>query len=174
MLQGAVDDAGPVEPGHHGEPPGDGGGLESANLLHPPDVELEVRPLRDQRVQAALGAPGQVAAQIGFGVLARGALKAGQVGSHCQPQPVSERLRRIGGREGQFGEGRHALTLQRRAVTVKLTSTRLAAEPDVHPKGDDVKIYSAAEHLIGHTRTAERAANALITARVAALRGRRV
>ena len=51
---------------------------------------------------------------------------------------------------------------------------RIAAEPDGHPKGDDVKIYSAAEHLIGHTRTAERAANALITARVAALRGRRV
>ena len=52
--------------------------------------------------------------------------------------------------------------------------TLFAAEPDVHPKGDDVKIYSAAEHLIGHTRTAERAANGLITARVAALRGRRV
>jgi hypothetical protein len=89
-----------------------------------------VRPLRCQRVQAALGAPAQVAAQIGFGVLARGALKAGQVGSHCQPQPVSERLRRIGGREGQFGEGRHALTLQRRAVTVKLTSTHLTADED--------------------------------------------
>jgi hypothetical protein len=60
--------------------------------------------LRDQRVQAALGAPGQVAAQVGFGVLARAALKRGQVGSHCQPKPVSERLRRIGGRGGQFGE----------------------------------------------------------------------
>jgi hypothetical protein len=109
MLQGAVDDAGPVEPGHDGEPPGDGGGL------------------RGQRVQAVLGAPGQVAAQVGFGVLAGGTLEAGQVGSHCQPQPVSERFRRIGGREGQLGECRHALTLQRHAVSVKLTSTHLAA-----------------------------------------------
>jgi len=90
------------------------GGLESADFLHPPDVELEVRPLRGQRVQAALGTPSQVAAQIGCGVLARGALRAGQVGSHCQRQPVSEWLRMIGGRERQFGEGRHAMTLQRR------------------------------------------------------------
>jgi hypothetical protein len=128
MLAGAVDDTCPVEPGHHGEPPGDGSGLESANLLHPADVELQLRPLRDQRVHLAVGVPGQVAAQIGFGVLAGGAPKAGQVGSHCQRQPVGERLRRIGEREGQLGVGRHALTLQRPAATVKLTSTHLAAD----------------------------------------------
>ena len=98
MLQDAVQDAGPVEPGRYREPPGHGGGLEPADLLHPADVELEVRPPGGQRIQATLGAPGQVAAQVGLGVLAGGALEAGQVGSHCQPQLVSERHRRIGGR----------------------------------------------------------------------------
>ena len=61
-----------------------------------------------QRVQAALGAPCEVAAEIRFGVLAGGALEAGQVGSYRQSQPIGERLRRIGGRRGQFGEGHHA------------------------------------------------------------------
>jgi hypothetical protein len=50
-----------------------------------------MRPPRGQRVQAALGAPGQVAAQVRFGVLTGGALEAGQVGSRCQSQPVGER-----------------------------------------------------------------------------------
>ncbi len=127
MLQDAIEDAGPVEPGRDGEPPGHGGGPEPADFLHPPDVQLEVRPLRGQRVQAVLGAPGQVAAQVGFGVLAGGALEAGQVGGYCQPQPVGERLRRIGRRWGQLGEGHHALTLRRLTVTVKLTNTQLAA-----------------------------------------------
>jgi hypothetical protein len=91
MRQDAVQGAGPVEPGRHREPPGDGGGLEPADLLHPPDVQFQVWPLRGQRVQGVLGAPGQVAAQVGFGVLARAALEAGQVGSYCQSQPVDER-----------------------------------------------------------------------------------
>ena len=81
MLDDAVEDAGPVEPGGDGEPPGDGGGLEPADLLHPPDVELEVRTLGGQRVQGVLGAPGQVAAQVRFGVLAGGAREAGQAGA---------------------------------------------------------------------------------------------
>ena len=86
-----------------------------------------MRPLGGQQVPAALGAPGQVAAQVGFGVLAGGALEAGQVGGHCQPQPVSEWLRRIGGREGQLCECRHVVTLPRLAVTVKLINTHPAA-----------------------------------------------
>jgi hypothetical protein len=97
MLQHAVEDASPVEPGRDREPAGHGGGLEPADLLHPPDVQLQVRALRGQRVQAALGAPGQVAAQVGFGVRAGGALEAGQVGSYCQSQPVGERRQRTGG-----------------------------------------------------------------------------
>jgi hypothetical protein len=76
VFQDAVEDAGPVEPGRDREPPRYGGGLEPADLLHPPDVQLQVRPLGGQRVQAALGAPGQVAAQVGFGVLAGWALEA--------------------------------------------------------------------------------------------------
>ncbi len=55
MRQDAVQDAGPVEPGRYREPPGYGGGPEPADLLHPPDVQLQVRPLCGQRVQAALG-----------------------------------------------------------------------------------------------------------------------
>jgi hypothetical protein len=96
MFQKTVEDAGTVEPGRDGEPPGDGGGLEPADLLHPADVQLQVRPLRGQRVQAALGAPGQVAAQVRLGVLAGGALEAGQVGAHCESQLVSEQLGRMG------------------------------------------------------------------------------
>jgi len=62
-----------------------------------PDVQLRVRPLGSQRVQAAFGGPGQVAAQIGFAVLPGGAFDAGEVGGYCQPQPVIERLRRNAG-----------------------------------------------------------------------------
>jgi NAD(P)-dependent dehydrogenase (short-subunit alcohol dehydrogenase family) len=43
---------------------GHGGGLEPADLLHPPDVQLQVRSPGGQRVQALLGTPGEVAAQI--------------------------------------------------------------------------------------------------------------
>jgi hypothetical protein len=96
VLQDAVEGAGAVEPGRDREPPEYGGGLEPADLLHPPDIQFQVRPLRGQRVQAVLGAPGQAAAQIGFGVLAGGAFEASQVGGYCQPELVGERRRRIG------------------------------------------------------------------------------
>jgi Arc/MetJ family transcription regulator len=125
VLQDAVEGAGAVEPGHNREPPGDGGGLEPADLLHPPDVQLEVRPL-GERVQAALGAPGQIAAQVRFGVLAGGALEAGQVGSHCQPQLVSERHQGIGRHRGQVAEGHHVLTV----LLLTSRSDRAAGLPD--------------------------------------------
>ena len=64
-------------------------------------------------------------------MLAGGAFEAGQVGGHCQPQLVSEWLRRIGGRADQLGEGCHTTTLQRLAVAVKLTNMHLAACADV-------------------------------------------
>ena len=44
MLDEAVQEASPVEPGRHGESAGRGGGLEPADLLHPPDVQLQARP----------------------------------------------------------------------------------------------------------------------------------
>ena len=50
VLQDAIDDAGPVEPGGDREAPGDCRGLEPADLLRPPDVQLQMR---------ALGSPGQ-------------------------------------------------------------------------------------------------------------------
>ena len=43
-----------------------------------------------QRVQSALCAPGEVAAQAGRGVLAGGVLETAQAGSHRQPQLISE------------------------------------------------------------------------------------
>jgi hypothetical protein len=85
VFQQAVDNAGRVEPGGDREAPGDGGGLEPADLLHPPDVQLQVRAACSQRVQAAFCAPGQVAAQVGLSVVAGGALETGQVGSRRQP-----------------------------------------------------------------------------------------
>jgi hypothetical protein len=76
MLQDSVDGAGAVEPGRDGEPPGDGGGLEPAGFLHPPDVQLQVETLDGQRVQAVIGAPGEGAAQVRFGMLTGRALEA--------------------------------------------------------------------------------------------------
>ena len=42
-----------------------------------------------QWVEAALSAPGEEGAQVGFGVLAGGALEPGRAGSHCQPQRIT-------------------------------------------------------------------------------------
>jgi hypothetical protein len=50
MFQQAIDNARPVEPRGDGEPPGDGGGLEPADLLHPADVQLQVRPSCSQGI----------------------------------------------------------------------------------------------------------------------------
>ena len=51
VLHDPVDGAGPVEPGRNREPAGHRRRLEPADLLHPPDVELEVRTMGGQRVQ---------------------------------------------------------------------------------------------------------------------------
>lgn len=71
--------------------------LEPADLLHPADIQLQVRSAGGQRVQAAVSAPGQVAAQIGLGVLPGRTLEPGQVASYCQPQLISRRDKTIGG-----------------------------------------------------------------------------
>jgi hypothetical protein len=108
MFQQAVDHAGPVEPGGDGEPPGHCRGLEPADFLHPPDVQLEVRPARGERVHATFRAPEKVATQVGLGVIPEGALKTGQVGRHRQPQLISERRQRMRRDGRQIGEGPHA------------------------------------------------------------------
>jgi hypothetical protein len=67
VVQQAIDDAGPVEPGGDRNRPRDRGRLEAADLLHPPEVQLKVRAVTSQRVQVAFSAPGQEAAQVGLG-----------------------------------------------------------------------------------------------------------
>jgi hypothetical protein len=59
-----------------------------------------------------LRAPGQVAAQVGLGVVAGGTLEPGQVGSHRQPQLISERHQMIGRDRRKVGEVHHAQTLR--------------------------------------------------------------
>jgi hypothetical protein len=90
--------------------------------------KLQVRAPRSQRVQAALSAPGQEGAQVGFGVLAGGALETGQVGSHCQPQLISERLgTTAGGDRGKLGEVHHAPTMLPSHTATKVTKAMQGA-----------------------------------------------
>lgn len=57
VLQDPVDDTGPVEPGRDREAPGPGRWLEPADLLYPPDVQLQMRALGGARIaEAALDA----------------------------------------------------------------------------------------------------------------------
>jgi hypothetical protein len=63
-----------------------------------------VRPPGGQRIQATLGAPGQVTAQVGLGVLAAGALEAGVSRSWLYTQPdISGQIRRL--RKNTHGAG---------------------------------------------------------------------
>ena len=75
----AVDDRGAVEADDDRHPAGDGGRLEPADLLHPPHVELDLRAGRGERVEAAVGAPAEVGAQVGLRVRPRHGLVPGQV-----------------------------------------------------------------------------------------------
>jgi hypothetical protein len=90
-----------------------------------------VRPPGGQRVQAALGAPGQVTAQIGFGVLAGGSLESGQVGGHCPPQLISERHQMIRWDGRQLGEVHHAQMLRPLRAAAKPANVPGFAEADV-------------------------------------------
>jgi hypothetical protein len=51
-----------------------------------------------ERVKVAVGAPREVAAQIGVGVVAGSALEPGKLGGHREPRPVS--MLHQGGRGG--------------------------------------------------------------------------
>jgi hypothetical protein len=81
------------------------------DLLHPPDKQLQVRAPGQERVQAALGAPGEIAAQIGVRVVSGGALEPGKIGSYCEPQPISMRDQ-ITGPGGLLVVVHHASTLR--------------------------------------------------------------
>jgi hypothetical protein len=67
-LERTVDHAGPVEAGDHGYAARHRGRLESAHLLQPPQIQLDVRAGSCQRVEAGPPAPGEVAAEVGLGV----------------------------------------------------------------------------------------------------------
>lgn len=89
-----------------------------------------MRAARGERVQAAFCAPGQVAAQVGLGVIPGGALETGQVRRDRQPQLISERRQRIRREGRQVGEGPHAQTLR------------------LNPRREAQKVPSAAEARI--------------------------
>jgi hypothetical protein len=50
--------------------------------------ELQMRAPGQERIQAAFGTPGEIAAQIGVGVVSGGALEPGKIGCHREPQPI--------------------------------------------------------------------------------------
>ncbi|MCA1783838.1 MAG: hypothetical protein LC679_17195 [Intrasporangiaceae bacterium] len=96
VRQDLVDHAGPVEPGHDRDPAADRGRLVPAHFLHPPHIQLDVGPLRGQRVQAAFLAPGDEGAQVGLAVHTRLALEPGQVGSDGATKTVRDRRKHDG------------------------------------------------------------------------------
>ena len=100
VIEHSVDDAGSVEADQDRKPTGDRGRLVAAHLLHPPEVDPDVWPLGLEWVQVLLGAPDEVAAEVGLGVNAGLALASGQVGSDCQPESAV----------GELGEGREDLS----------------------------------------------------------------
>jgi hypothetical protein len=105
--QHPVDDAGAEEAGDDRDPAGHGGGLEPAYLLHPADVERDVRALGSQWLEPAFGAPAQEHPQVGLGVGTRQALVAGEVPGHSPTKNIGPF---DGDRQRQnFHRGSHAL-----------------------------------------------------------------
>lgn len=62
--------------------------LEAADFLHPPNVQLDLRPVRLQRFDATLAAPHQVGAQIRLGMDTGLATVTGQVSGDCPHQRI--------------------------------------------------------------------------------------
>jgi hypothetical protein len=89
VVEPAIDHGCPVEAGDDREPARDRGRLEVADLLHPPDVQLQVRSPSRQRMQMTLGAPGEEAARVGAGVLSRRPVERGEIGGHSSVELVS-------------------------------------------------------------------------------------
>jgi hypothetical protein len=53
--------------------------------------ETGVYPLLRRVRYKRSGTPGEIAAQVGVGVVSGGALEPGEIGGHCEPQPISMR-----------------------------------------------------------------------------------
>jgi hypothetical protein len=98
VFQDAVDEAGPIEAGNHGQPPGDGGGLEPADVLHPPQVQLEVVALCAQRRELARLTPREEHPQVRLSVLMRDAPIAREVSDSRQSELTRALLRGVDGR----------------------------------------------------------------------------
>ena len=60
----AIDDGEAVEADDGGQAPADGGPGQTALLIHPPGVELNVDPEHGEGLQADLGAPGEPSSQV--------------------------------------------------------------------------------------------------------------
>jgi hypothetical protein len=112
VVQDAVDDAGPVEPGGDRKAPGNRRGPEQADLLHPPDIQLQMRAPGQEGIQAAFGTPGEIAAQVGVGVFSGGALETGEISGHGEPQPISMRNEAAGLGGDKLVVMHHASTLR--------------------------------------------------------------
>ena len=91
VLEDLVDHAGAVEAGDHGHPPAHRRRLEPLGLMHPPDVQLEVRTPRSEGIEGALLTPVEVGAQIGIGVNASLARETGEVAGQGDTQSVGGR-----------------------------------------------------------------------------------
>jgi hypothetical protein len=104
VLKHPVDDAGAEEAAHHRGAPRHSRRLELAHLLAPAHIQLQVHPLRGQRIQPPLRAPPQEHPQVRHGVLAGGAAVAREVRRHRHLQPL--RRRHITGQRRQQ-QGRH-------------------------------------------------------------------
>jgi hypothetical protein len=93
VVEDAVDDACAVEAGHDREPSGDRRWLVAGDLLHPAQVQLDVRAFGVQRVQALVAAPGQLGPERSLpaarGVGMTTALRA--AGRLCPSTPVGVR-----------------------------------------------------------------------------------
>lgn len=93
VLKDPVDNAGPVEPTQHREPPGHSRGLQPPDLLHPTQVELHMHSSCLKRCQVMLEAPEEVGVQVRGRVRSRLALVASQVRGNSKTQDlVSKRV----------------------------------------------------------------------------------
>lgn len=92
MLEDLVDDADSVEAADDGHPPRDRRRRVASGLLHPVDVQLNLRALGGQGVQAPLLAPRQGGAKVRFGVRGSLATVAGQVAGDREAQRIGPPL----------------------------------------------------------------------------------
>jgi hypothetical protein len=66
LVENAIDHASAVETGDHRQAAGHGGRPKPADLLHPPQLQLQVCPRRSQGIQALVLAPQHVATKVGL------------------------------------------------------------------------------------------------------------